>query len=400
MIVPLIRPDSFFPPELPPVLRHTLSGESRVEDQVQQDLARLAADAELSLAAPIIALALVGRFARGEGSVTVDPEGDARALGGYHCIAVLERPSGAASDLLAEMERTWSGHLGVPLRIHPVIAETLRSPAPRLWWMDIQAGNFEPLGGDMTPLRNIDGPPECESTGIDLAPNEAGWLLTEQATLLALAMLNPRTSELQLHLRLHALTLACSDATLLMAGRFGRNLRERRKSLMGFSTGAQLDAVDSAMQFFARPDLWTPSSPEAWLDDQLSLLREWHLRLEQQRVGTPSDLRGFVRHRRDLFPPVVVGGLRARTVAAIRNFVSTAPSFPYVTGELEVLARVATGLIYGQDDPGTQLMCARLLNLEQPTSESRGENMLTKIQKLYFSTRDARKDLLGIEFYS
>ena len=386
--------DEAFPPELPRTRRYTLAGEADMEHQVRQDLSRLSADAETALGGRMRSLLLIGRFARGEGGC-VEHDNDFFAYGGYHCLALVDRLSPRDRHLLAELERAWSGHLRVFVQLHPVLYSDYARRHYTLWWLDLARGNIELLGGDTSALSALQ-PMELSS----LPREEMGYLLAEQATLLALALHNDNASNLLRRQRLHNMALACGDAALLLHGRFAGGLRARHSQLKSLTPGKRANYYAEAIHFLERPDRWHVTQEKDWQQDVLKELRDWHLELEQQRCGAPTNLAGYVRNRRRLFEQVDPQlGLLGRMSSWLKSQKSP-PSFPYVEEPVERLARAAMGLAYGSDEADSRLICARLLELPTASESRHLARLCAKLQALHVQVQQSRDDPAPIEFYA
>lgn len=383
-----------FPPELPPTRRYTLSGEPRFEDQVKQDLSRIAADAELSLFSSIRTLLLVGRFARGEGSA-IEHRGEPVAFGGYQCVALTDRPTETDTRAIEEFELAWSKHLRVPVRIHICPCGRLGHRHDTLWWLDIGRGNVEALSGDPLALSTLQS---VEQQG--LRPDEGAWLLCEHTALAAIGLHEPGITPLVLRHRLHCLAMACGDAELLQAGRFAGGMRARLGQLKSLVPGERAEAVADALLFLTRPDLWTVDDEANWQRRLLGTLGRWHMDLEARRVGASRDIRAFVRHRGNLFEESEHAGLLGRGQRLLRQLVAAPLAFPYVEDPLERLARAAAGLTYARTDPSVRLMCARLLGFSTAGTRATDEAIWTQLNALYATARTRRHDPVVADFYA
>lgn len=387
-----------FPPELPPLRRYTLCGDSAFENQVKQDLSRLSADAELSLAGHVRALLLVGRFARGEGSV-ISKHGEAHAFPGYHCAAVVGRIEPDTLAVLEELSRTWTEHLHTPvwIKAHPL--ELLTRKQRTLWRLDWARGGVEVLAGDASFLQRL-GTIDVA----DLHSDEAGWLLTEQAALLAIALEDGSADGEDIpvdrvtHL-IHNLALACGDAEQLLHGQFAGGLRARLLQLKNLQVPTQRwELYESAIHFLFRPDRWKPDvALETWKTQALAWLRDWHLELEARRAGAPSSVRRYIRHREPLF---VHRPRRARLLRwPPRPLMPRSLAFPYVEDQRERLARAAVALAYEGHVPASRLLAERLTDI----SEQRGQpglNLAGPLSNLYQQARlRFRSDPVDGSFY-
>lgn len=385
-----------FPPELPPTRRYTLAQEPSFEDQVQQDLARLGADAEVSLATYARALLLVGRFARGEGSV-ISKTGEPHAYPGYHCLAIVDRITPTGQNLIAELEQTWTGHLRTQVHIKACSLSTLTHPPRSLWWLDVGNGGAQLLSGNPQVMKDLP-----RSTLSDLPSDEVGWLLTEHATYLATALENHPLGDHSetippIYARAHAMALACGDAEQLLTGEFSLSLVHRYDRLTHMAVpGPARSLYKDALSFLERPDLWQPKGDrDRWLEDTLAALCHWHLDLEQRRTQAPTDLRQYVRYRGHLFAsPSTKRSWRSR-------WLSTGPrplSFPYVGEVRERLARAAAALAYGRREPAARLMAERLL---LPNNRAAWSPSLLgpALQTLHAEARSLREEPADESFY-
>ena len=391
------RPQEAFPPELPPFRRYTLCGDPAFESQVKQDLSRLAADAELSLAGHVRALLLVGRFARGEGSV-ISKHGEAHAFPGYHCLAVVDRAEPTTTAAIQELSRTWTEYLHTPVWIKAYPAEALARRQRTLWRVDFSRGGVELLAGDRTVLQRMSTLDVAE-----LAPDEAGWLLTEQAALLAIALEDGDADGESLpvdrmtHL-LHNLALACGDAEQLLHQQFAGGLRARLMQLKSLDVPAvRWELYESAIHFLFRPDRWAPDiDPITWRTQTLRTLRDWHLQIEARRARTPESVRRYVRHRPPLYQQRKRGERWWQLGRLMRN---QALSFPYVSDERERLARAAVALSYEGDVPASRMLAARLLDPAGHAGQP-ARSLAIPLSDLYRSARaHFRNDPVDGSFY-
>ncbi|MDD9944283.1 MAG: hypothetical protein OXU20_24785 [Myxococcales bacterium] len=380
-----------FPPELPPTRRYTLGGEPAAEHQVLQDLSRLAADVDAELRPALVALVLIGRFARGEGGVVLS-NGEPHAHPSYRCLAVLADDDDDATRLARRLAQRWSNHLGVPVFLHCHARATLRRARKTLWWLDIARGNAEVLCGDRQVLQNVRA---CDVG--DLPSDEAGWLITQAAAELALA---PRTADdgvAPLNASLHKAVLSCGDATLLLAGRFGSTLQSRETQLAGLGVATErVSAYHAATVYLGRPgDAPSPSEPE--LRGRLAMVARWHMEIEHGRRGAPLSPSAFPRHRGRLFDLPKVAPTRPTTW--LRWWLRSSAEFPYVGDDRERLARAAVALAYLQEDRGCRLMATRLLRLSG-SGESDAAISLALGALLSRVRHETQRDAVDGGFYS
>lgn len=346
-----------FPPELPPTRRYTLAGDPVAEGQVKQDLSRLAADADGELRPELIALVLVGRFARGEGGV-VTRHGEPQADPSYRCLAILSQDTPNVRRRAEALAALWTEQLGVPVHIHCHDRAALRRTHQTLWWLDVARGNAEVLCGDRHALQHLRAVDVA-----DIHTDEIGWLMTRACAQLALAWIAPEPEPHRVNLLLHRLALACGDATLLMAGRFGATLRSREMQLAGLGEATKrVSAYHAATAFLGAPEDIPPPSLKQ-LRARVVMLGRWHMELEHARSGAPETPVELLRFRGRLFSGRRAHATRPGTWK--RLIERTSLEYPYVGDARERLLRASAGLAYSSADRSCVLLAARLLRVRE-----------------------------------
>lgn len=377
-----------FPPELPPRRRYTLGGDEVAESQVEQDLARLAADTEGELRDTLVALILVGRFARGEGGV-VRRQGEPHAAPSYRCLAIVDVMTPGVGRRVAALSKVWTHQLGVPVHIHPHGFRLLDRARPTLWWLDVARGNSEILCGDRNALLRLQGLDVA-----DLAADESGWLLSRACAQLALAWIAARPDPIAINHALHLLALACGDASLLLSGRFGATLRSRETQLAGLGMPTErVSAYHGAAAYLGAPEAG-PTPGLSALASRTALLSRFHLEIEQGRSGVSARVDRIMRSRTRLFARPKAQLLRPSSW--LQALARQDASYPYVADPRERLARAAIGLAYQHQDPGCRLLAARLL---QTGGDRTAEGLSSALAALLDSATGLFPDAVDAGFY-
>jgi hypothetical protein len=338
------------------------------EARIAADLEAVGNAAASELSPALVALLLVGGYARGEGGL-VERGGALVPYNDYDLVAVVRGRSKPFRRRLAAVGRLWSARLEIDVDISPVGERALKRVPPTLFWLDVALGGARQLIGAPAVLRGL------RSIAARQVPlDEAGRLLANRAVGLALSNLEPEERDLRRARHVHKAVLACGDARLLAVARYAPTL-ERRLAELERLRGAPsvddvlVDAFADAIRFRARPDCWMPPTDDGdvgqWYIRMRAHIARWHMEFEHWRVGAPIEPRAFVSWRGRIFPTPAdirrAGGLAAAARAAA---VGDAPWLPYLGHPRERLARASVALAYGIDDPSCVRAAARLLGAD------------------------------------
>lgn len=345
--------------------RFTLWGDLRAEVRVQRDLALVAGDVRRRLGGALRALLLLGGYARGEGGVVLR-DGLPAPFNDYDFVVVLA-PGAVGRIDLAECERELSEQIGVDVDLFPLAEDRLGRVPETLLWLDASLGGARLVEGDPRVLGRL-----RRLSPRDVPLEEAGRLLANRAVGLALSNLEPvEGNEGRLARHGHKAALACGDAVLLAAARYGRNVTERLQELERLVGAPRVSAelvgryVDAA-RFRERPDLWRPAGGDlvGWYREVREWVARWHLDYENWRVGAPRDPADFARWDDRLYPrlpDVRPFGAVASAVRLARA--GAAPLWPWVGHPRERLARIGVALAYGIERADCLAAAARLLGM-------------------------------------
>jgi hypothetical protein len=350
----------------------TSCGDPATEARISADLDAVAAEVAAELRGAFVALLLLGGYARGEGGL-VAHDGILAPYNDFDLMAVVRTRAASVHKRLAAIGRRWSARLGIDVDIWP-IGEGELGGAPRtLLWLDVALGGARVLLGPTDVLNRV------PRIGVRQVPlDEAGRLLANRATGLALSNLESEDRDWRLARHGHKAVLACGDARLLAAARYAPTLADRVASLerlqgAPYVDPALVDAFADAVRFRARPDLWRPATGDGdtrtWYRAMRGRIARWHLDFEHWRVGAPREPAALASWPGRCFPALPDVGRTGAVLAAVRAFVrGDAPLLPYVGHPRERLARVSVALAYGIDDPACVRTAERLMGLPEGAS--------------------------------
>ncbi|MFW5921152.1 MAG: hypothetical protein ACOCUS_04875 [Polyangiales bacterium] len=344
--------------------RYTICHDARAEARIAADLRRIASAIETELGPALAGILLVGGYARGEGSVVVR-DGEAGPYNDYDLVALVRRPGGWVRRRLQRVAAEQTDRIGVDVDIWPVpVAELARMPRT-LFWLDASRGGARLVRGELSLAEVL---PRRDPRMVPL--EEAGRLLANRAVGLALSNLETRDEDRRRARHVHKAVLACGDALLLAADRYGATTTARLEALEGLrdapGVGPELvSAYREAVRFRERPDCWrAPGDETEWYEAQRARIARWHLAFEAWRVGSPEQPLALASHRAPLYPHApdlspAAKGPTALWAAARRE----TPLLPWVGHPRERLARAAVALAYGPDEMLCRVAAARLLGL-------------------------------------
>jgi hypothetical protein len=333
-------------------VRFTLLGDPGLEARIDAELAQIAEAARSALGGDLIALILVGGYARGEGAAErrygqLAPHND------YDLLAVVPRVDAPAAFAARQLSDAWSARLGLHVDVTPVPLSRVLRPPPTLFWLDASAGGARVLTGSRGVLEAM---PRISPRAVPL--EEASRLLMNRAVGLALSRLRGASEDPTVRARhVHKAMLACGDAILLAANAYAGDLAGRRRALERLSpapaVGREIvDRYEDAIAFRRDASGAAPRGEESevWWRRSLAFIGERHLRFEAGRAGTPTTVSAFVEHRGALFPEMPDARAGLAWLSAIRARVAGAAALrPYLGHPRERLARVAAALAYGGD---------------------------------------------------
>ena len=319
------------------------------------------------------ALALVGSYARGEGGAIAHP--GTAALGPYNdldLIAVVPRDAAGWRRKLRPLCKEWSAQLGIDIDVWALDESFLKQVPRTLFWLDIAQGGFRVLEGNSQALQALRMSPR------EVPLDEAGRLLANRAVGIALSNLEGGDEPMARHI--HKAVLACGDALLLAADRYGPTLIARQAELERLrdapAVGPGLvERYAEAGRYRERPDLWRPHEALAsWYQRAREQIAGWHFAFESFRRGAPFSAAAFASWREPLYlqlPDVRLGGAAFAAVraAALGRF----PLFSAghaLRHPRERLARAAIAIAYGHNEPGTRAAGCKLLGLAASASDA------------------------------
>ncbi len=166
----------------------------------------------------LIALALTGGFARGEGTVI-----DGEPVNDYDFVAIRSRPGGSA--LYRKIEERATRDIGLHVDVHPIASARLRRVDAKIFWYDTrQSGRV--VWGDTNVLQRIP-----DHRPVDLPPEEALRLLANRAAglLEVTGETGPKENGRKLHVQAAKALLAAQDARLVTSGHYHWSYRERAR---------------------------------------------------------------------------------------------------------------------------------------------------------------------------
>jgi predicted nucleotidyltransferase len=305
--------------------RWTVRGERPAEERVREDVAQITEAVRASMGDRLVALVLVGSYARGEGGVVQSPKGP-RAFNDYDLLCVLDaRPTAGQRAALRSLGALLEERREVSVDLWPITRADIARAQKTLFWLDVAMGGARVLYGDERVLDPVRAMGER-----DVPLDEAGRLLANRAAGLALSRLALRgqrarpaseraanastgsrwAEPLVVSRHTHKAVLACGDALLLATRRYASALQRRSDELSRMCAGdAALGALAAlyreAMAFRLDPTRWRPphgQSVSEWNSAVLALVSNWHLRFERWRVGTPESAVEYARWRGPLYP--------------------------------------------------------------------------------------------------
>jgi|LNFM01.1.fsa_nt_gb hypothetical protein len=333
------------------------------EARVQSDLEFVCDVVRSALGPRMVALVLVGSYARGEGGASMC--GEVRAFNDYDLV-VLVRAGSLASvrGSLEALSSVCEARCGVSVDLWPVALETLARLPRTLFWFDVAQGGAKVLFGPSDVLAAV-GTRHGECPPIE----EAARLLANRAAGIALSRLGGRWGASAIRARhAHKAVLAVGDALLLGSRKYRIGLAERSALVRTLCFGTEAygdlpDMYDDALAFRRGPERWLEShGPDVseWNDRVVARVSEWHLRFERWRLG-PIDspleygarTSGIYRDSEELRGPraalsAVLWGLRERRASSAHP--------------RELLARAAVAIAY-TDRPSLDRACLRTLGV-------------------------------------
>ena len=315
--------------------------------RVRRDLDLVTKVAESTFGGELVALLLVGGYARGEGGAMGD-DPDAASFNDYDLVAVVRRVDARAVEAARDVSRVATERVGIDVDVWPISVDAMQRPPATLFWLDVALGGVVVLSGSEQILR---GARKIDARAVPL--EEAARLLVNRATGLALSRLEGAgVNPLRTAMHVFKAVLACGDARLLASSAYASTVRRRSQRLESLAKArvapeALADAYRDAADFRLRPHRFVaPRDMEAWLDTWRVRIAEWHVAFESHRLGTPLTLMDLVRRRAPLYPRRV-DGMRSGLPAALRAVVKGhANLFPYIGHPRERLARASLALAY------------------------------------------------------
>jgi len=332
--------------------------------RVRRDLELATSLARAAFGSELVALLLVGGYARGEGGAMGDGP-DAASFNDYDLVAVVRRVDAVAHENSREVSRIATERVGIEVDVWPISAKAMKHPPATLFWLDVALGGVVVLDGDEAILA---GARKIDARAVPL--EEAARLLVNRATGLALSRLEGASADpLRTAMHVYKAVLACGDARLLAASAYEGTVRRRGRRLealaaAGLAPEALASAYCEAADFRLRPHRFVaPIDMDAWLDAWRVRIAEWHAAFETYRLGAKLTIADLVRRHAPLYPKRVDGmrfGLPAALRAAVKG---RATLFPYVGHPRERLARASIALAY-LDATVSRVEGARWLGLD------------------------------------
>ncbi|MFO0559613.1 MAG: nucleotidyltransferase domain-containing protein [Polyangiales bacterium] len=356
--------------------RWTVTGEPQAEDRVREDVAQITEAVTAALGDRLVALVLVGSYARGEGGVVLSDRGP-RAFNDYDWLCVFDaRPTAGERSALRALGALLEERRGVSVDLWPITRAQIAGAQKTLFWLDIAMGGARVLYGDASVLDPVRAMRER-----DVSLDEAGRLLANRAAGVALSRLALRAEQRQppmsesalsahgasrwaeplvLLRHTHKAVLACGDALLLATRRYASTLRERSAELERMCAGdAALGRLPAsyreAMAFRVDALRWRPAhgqSVSEWNTEVLALVSIWHLRFERWRAGTPESAVEYARWRPALYPSSAdaqrPSAMIAGALSAWRRRAIVAP-WRLRMHPREQLARAVVGVAYAPE---------------------------------------------------
>lgn len=347
--------------------RWTASGDALAEERVQDDVAHITESVVASMGSALVALVLVGSYARGEGGVVQSAHGP-RAFNDFDLLCVLDgSPTAAQRSALRSLGAALEERRGVAVDLWPTTREGIAHAQRTLFWLDVAMGGARVLYGDeraLDPVRSI--------RERDVSLDEAARLLANRAAGVALSRLatSPRNRHGEIARRwaepavvarhAHKAVLACGDALLLATRRYANTLQQRLAHLTAMCAGDDtLGELPSryreALAFRLDATGWAPprgQSVSDWNTDTLALVSKWHLRFERWRVGVANDALAYTQWRRSLYASSrdVQRSVAALTgaLSVLRRGAMIAP-WRLRMHPREQLARAAVGIAYAPE---------------------------------------------------
>jgi len=348
---------------------------------IRIDLRYVAREVSSALGARLVALILVGGYARGEGGCVEGPTG-LRPYNDYDLVAVVRGRAASAHAPLHEVAARCSARVGVEVYLWPISDRLAAAPPPTLFWLDVALGGARVLVGSPGI---IDGARGIQPRDVPLS--ETARLLGNRAVGLALSRLAPRFDGAAVR-HVHKAVLAVGDAKLLVLDRYRGAVRQRLAELQRFATAPSVGAelvrrYAEAVAFRERPDRYARApGPEAsaWYASAVERIGAWHLELEALRAGTPTDPHGYATFPRPMFGELPdVGGARALAASLYAAARLSLPASPWVGHPRERLARVAVALAYGPRHGPTRDHAARLLGVDERATDAALREALVRL---------------------
>jgi hypothetical protein len=349
--------------------RYTAHADAAHEAHVAQDLARAATGIASELGDALVALWLVGAFARGEGGLAVD-RGELVALPGYELVAILRKKPERHAVALRSLSGAWSRLLRTRVALSGIgVRDLPHAPRTRFWLEASQGGAITLMGdgGSVTTL------PEMDARQLD--PEQPFLTLCAALTAIALGELEQASPRSKAE-RLHTAALAIGDAWLMRDGRFALTRAARARELEHVRDGrALVPAYRDAISFRERPDHWTPLDGEArgaredqglvpWLERTRRQLGQLYLACEAQRSETPSHVFGFLRHPEAITRPRARSDSEPLLRRRARLLAMRVPALSsFAVHPLERLLRAAVALAFAADAPACRTQAAGLLRI-------------------------------------
>jgi predicted nucleotidyltransferase len=292
--------------------RYTVEGSSEAEERVARDLARILAEVRARGGEELLAVFLLGGYARGEGAVVRDAAGTLRGFNDYDLLLVFRAPAPPAP--YRALARDLARELGIDfVDLGLATPRDLANAPPTLFWYELGEAH-------RVLWRRDGGPAPRRIPGDRLDPAEGPRLLLNRGLALLWAGLRlwpdsapdaglPAADPAEIRFAViasHKAVLAAGDAALLGAGRYDLRQPERERLLAAepalwsaWAPQGFLDAYREAAAFRRRPVL--PGGAEAvllWRRGRTALQAGFRAWGGGAAFARPSALRGLARRLR------------------------------------------------------------------------------------------------------
>ncbi|MBL8683736.1 MAG: nucleotidyltransferase domain-containing protein [Myxococcales bacterium] len=258
------------------------------EARVERDLEFVCDAVRSELGARLVALVLVGSYARGEGGVSMD--GEVRAFNDYDLVVIARAQDlSSVRRALPSLALRCEERCGVSVDLWPISRETLANVPRTLFWYDVALGAAKVLVGPNDVLAPVRARRD-EHPPVD----EAARLLANRAAGIALSRLGGRwASPLVVARHAHKAVLAVGDALLLGSRLYRAKLGERAANVRTLCDSTEVygelpDMYDDALAFRRGPERWLAAhgaGVSEWNARVVARVSEWHLRFERWRLG-------------------------------------------------------------------------------------------------------------------